>query len=314
MLFRSDPNHGKRHSTKQKRPPLVDNSSHNEEDQMKKAGKDSLEAFKKCEGILQQLKRHPYSAGFLLPISFPEYNEVINEPMDLSTVENKLKNGAYLSSTAFVKDIRQIWNNAWKFNQPGSEIYIATTNISNYFESLMGELENVEFTPGTNTEIQESRKQVLKRNDTARKIKGSGNQASKHSSKKPVDKPMLLKEKETLVQNIQKLSTERPMALIHILKNIIDFSYVDNSVEFDLAKIPPKKCHELDQAVKKALLEKAKVKVKKTEENPPVKEDKKEVIAMPGSLPGQSLPVEPQGKVNPAEHKEESYSKPLLIL
>ena len=56
------------------------------------------DAYKRCERLLQMIKRHKYSGPFLEPVDpdalgIPDYFDIIEEPMDLSTVEQKLKNG-----------------------------------------------------------------------------------------------------------------------------------------------------------------------------------------------------------------------------
>ncbi len=58
------------------------------------------EAVKPCIGLLQQLKSYKHSWPFLEPVDaealgIPEYYQIISEPMDLSTAEQKLKSGQY---------------------------------------------------------------------------------------------------------------------------------------------------------------------------------------------------------------------------
>jgi len=56
-------------------------------------------------------------------LGLSDYYDVILEPMDISTVEEKLKNMEYSSVNQFAADVRKIWNNAFKYNAKGSSIY-----------------------------------------------------------------------------------------------------------------------------------------------------------------------------------------------
>ncbi|KAI4258977.1 MAG: hypothetical protein LQ352_000973 [Teloschistes flavicans] len=51
-------------------------------------------------------------------LSIPTYPEVIKEPMDLKTIEDRLKNDAYPSLQGFKSDVDLILSNAIKFNGP----------------------------------------------------------------------------------------------------------------------------------------------------------------------------------------------------
>lgn len=222
-----------------------------------------MEAFKKCEKVLGLLKKHPQSRSFLFPVAIPGYSNVIKEPMDLSTVEKKLQAGIYTSSHMFAGDIRKIWNNAWTYNQPGSAIYIATTNISDYFEGLMREVDNVQFMPSNKEEIQQLKKKVNKANEVLRKMTGPMQKTSATGSRKASERVMTPKEKSFVAQNIQKLSKENPLEILKILHNILDLPTSKNEVEFDLEKLSARKCKELDQAVRRALTSTDRSKVKK---------------------------------------------------
>ncbi|CAI5742990.1 unnamed protein product [Peronospora destructor] len=107
----------------------------------------------KCLKIVQCLQSHPFSKQFLFPVeNVPLYTRVVKQPMDLSTIENKLKKGAYivdsnivadgvndLDSTLFADDIRLMWSNCKLFNDDGSGIARVADILSAGFERLYKE-------------------------------------------------------------------------------------------------------------------------------------------------------------------------------
>uniref|UniRef100_H3HBH3 PHD-type domain-containing protein n=1 Tax=Phytophthora ramorum TaxID=164328 RepID=H3HBH3_PHYRM len=107
----------------------------------------------KCLKIVTCLKSHPFSKPFLTPVeNIPMYTRVVKQPMDLSTIEDKLKKGAYivdsntvaagvkeLDSTHFANDIRLMWSNCKLFNDDGSGITRAADILSAGFERLYKE-------------------------------------------------------------------------------------------------------------------------------------------------------------------------------
>ncbi len=269
----------KRHSVREKKSVAIDDLGYSNKDQLKKAGKGASEAYKKCERILGQLRKHPCAVQFLYPVTFPGYAEIVKEPMDLSTVEKKLKAGAYTSTNNFAVDVRKIWSNAWSFNQPGSEIYIMTTKISDYFENMIKEVEDVAFVPNGNNEIQELKKKVNKVTGVLRKMAGNAPQpmvqrtAANNSGKKLLERPMTTHEKALLGQNIRKLPQDKVLEMLQLLRDVVDLSKATEGVELDLEKLPTKKCRELELYVKKALSsgkkKTAPTKKKKAEESSP---------------------------------------------
>ena len=81
-----------------------------------------------CRRALADLPRKPQGKGFLQPVNWmklrlPLYPNIIKKPMDLGTIKSKLDRAEYLSIFDFDKDMRLVWNNAKKFNMPGSNIY-----------------------------------------------------------------------------------------------------------------------------------------------------------------------------------------------
>ncbi len=54
---------------------------------------------------------------------YPEYYQVIKEPIDLKTIASHIVEGKYESLTQLEEDINLMCKNAQTFNEPGSQIY-----------------------------------------------------------------------------------------------------------------------------------------------------------------------------------------------
>jgi|688.fasta_scaffold2074340_1 hypothetical protein len=60
-------------------------------------------------------------------LNIPEYREIVKEPMDLTTIEGKLKFGKYATPQQFHLDVVKIFNNSYLFNA-ANEDFIKITN------------------------------------------------------------------------------------------------------------------------------------------------------------------------------------------
>lgn len=81
---------------------------------------------KKCKVLLQVLKKAPSSIFFRFPVDpirdgLPTYLDEIQQPMDLSTMEKKVNQGAYTTMGEFASDMELIFANCRQFNPPGTE-------------------------------------------------------------------------------------------------------------------------------------------------------------------------------------------------
>lgn len=244
----------------------IDDLGYVNKDQGKRYGKGNYtttEAFKKCEKILNDLKKHQCGAPFLFPVQVEGYHEKIKEPMDLTTVERKLKNGAYPSTTNFIQDVRKIWTNAWSYNMPGTSIYIATTEISHLFEEKVQELGDVPLTESASNEIEELKKQVNKMTGAIKRITSVGSTKGISSSQKsPMSRPMTTQEKAELKMNIMNLPPDKLPGVIEIIKFAVDTTQNKDTLEFDIDILPPKCCRELELYVKKYMQTSQKTKKK----------------------------------------------------
>ena len=65
----------------------------------------------------------------------PFYYQKIKEPMDLQTLEEKVKSGEIKNKIMFEKDLRKIFNNAREFNGKNTHYYLD----ADYLEELIEE-------------------------------------------------------------------------------------------------------------------------------------------------------------------------------
>lgn len=55
-------------------------------------------------------------------LNCPSYFKIIKEPMDLSTVQEKMNNNAYETADEFESDVRLIFKNCYRFNPDGTPV------------------------------------------------------------------------------------------------------------------------------------------------------------------------------------------------
>eukprot|EP00462_Mataza_sp_D1_P023955 CAMPEP_0175139236 /NCGR_PEP_ID=MMETSP0087-20121206/10787_1 /TAXON_ID=136419 /ORGANISM="Unknown Unknown, Strain D1" /LENGTH=226 /DNA_ID=CAMNT_0016422217 /DNA_START=83 /DNA_END=763 /DNA_ORIENTATION=+ len=92
-----------------------------------------------CSGILKTLQSKSEAVPFLTPVDWEyygltDYPEIIKNPMDLGTIQERLEGGKYAGSEPFAADVRLVWKNAQKYNRPDSDIYVTADKLSKLFE------------------------------------------------------------------------------------------------------------------------------------------------------------------------------------
>ena len=90
----------------------------------------------------KNLKKTKNSMAFLRPVdpvalNIPTYVDIIKNPMDLSTMEAKLKEGKYASINDYASDFDLIINNVRRFNGEGHAITQAGYSLQAYFRKMM---------------------------------------------------------------------------------------------------------------------------------------------------------------------------------
>ncbi|KAK4533848.1 hypothetical protein CCYA_CCYA19G4730 [Cyanidiococcus yangmingshanensis] len=75
--------------------------------------------------LIQQLRQHDRYGFFSAPVDreeAPDYDEIIRQPMDLGTMQQKLESGAYRRLNQVEQDLELIWRNCFTYN-PSNSIY-----------------------------------------------------------------------------------------------------------------------------------------------------------------------------------------------
>ncbi|ODV82948.1 hypothetical protein CANARDRAFT_30419 [[Candida] arabinofermentans NRRL YB-2248] len=95
-----------------------------------------------CQQVLKDLTSKKYdsiSFPFLLPVDpialdCPTYFDVVKEPMDFSTISNKLSNGEYENADEFENDVKLIFKNCYIFNPEGTAVNMMGHRLEAVFD------------------------------------------------------------------------------------------------------------------------------------------------------------------------------------
>ena len=98
-----------------------------------------------AESVVSELKKPRYSNSaqfFLTPVdpvalNIPDYHKIIKKPMDLGTIESKLKQGEYENFKEFEADVRLIFANCYKFNPPENLVHLSGKELERIFDSKL---------------------------------------------------------------------------------------------------------------------------------------------------------------------------------
>lgn len=99
--------------------------------------------FSVMQQLLTAMRKHPSAWPFALPVNteeVPDYNTIIKEPMDLSTMEQRLDADEYTSVEKFLYDSRLIFNNCRAFNHESSNYYKNATKLEKFLYQKIREI------------------------------------------------------------------------------------------------------------------------------------------------------------------------------
>lgn len=102
--------------------------------------------------VLKAVTRHKLSWPFMKPVdadklNLPDYHTIIKKPMDLGTIEKRLKNCYYYSAQNCMQDFNTMFTNCYTYNPPNSDIVEMAQALEKIF------LEKMALCPTEETEI-----------------------------------------------------------------------------------------------------------------------------------------------------------------
>jgi hypothetical protein len=127
----------------------------------------------RLESVRSAVEGRPNVGAFLKPVQFdlyPQYYEVIHEPVDLSAIREKNRKYGYSTADDFVKDFELMKNNAIKFNGKGSPLANEAVEIWEFVKNTVAQ---------NRKEFDEMEEAVSDQKSGKKKRKGKINSGSK---------------------------------------------------------------------------------------------------------------------------------------
>ncbi|ODN00683.1 CREB-binding protein [Orchesella cincta] len=89
--------------------------------------------------VLSHLERHEHSGPFLQPVDaealgLVNYNDIVKQKMDLSTIRLRLETGFYIEPWQFIDDVWLMLDNAKRFNRKGTNVYRGAELLGKLFD------------------------------------------------------------------------------------------------------------------------------------------------------------------------------------
>ncbi|XP_028828585.1 nucleosome-remodeling factor subunit BPTF-like isoform X2 [Denticeps clupeoides] len=100
--------------------------------------------------ILRSLQAHKMAWPFLEPVDpskVPDYYGVIKEPMDLSTLEDRLQKHYYIKLTEFVADVTKMFDSCRYYNPSDSSFYQCAEVLETFFVHKLKAFKDDSWTP-----------------------------------------------------------------------------------------------------------------------------------------------------------------------
>jgi len=100
--------------------------------------------------VMKQMIQHRLSWPFRKPVDavklkVPKYYEIIKEPMDLGTIEKKLKSRVYRTAEECIADFNRVFSNCYTFNQPDEEVVVSAKVLEKFFLDKLAGMPTIEW-------------------------------------------------------------------------------------------------------------------------------------------------------------------------
>lgn len=96
-----------------------------------------------CLKVLDRIEEYDESEDFKKPVTkedlgefWEDYRAIITYPIDLTSIRAKIYDGDYAGVGNFEFDMRKVFDNCKKFNDPSSQIYENANTLEEIFNKL----------------------------------------------------------------------------------------------------------------------------------------------------------------------------------
>lgn len=182
--------------------------------------------------VIKALLRDKHADPFRLPVNaellgIPQYPDIIKRPMDLGTIETKLRQMAYESLAEFIVDFRLICSNACVFNAPDHYVNQFAVALSKSFEKKMTP-EKVRTgllaKQGTPAAPRKNKSPAPTKRDTA----------PYYAPPPPQQSQMSFQEKRELGENLNLLQPDQLFEALEIIKKDLNLATDNETIDLDM--------------------------------------------------------------------------------
>ncbi|EPS60098.1 global transcription factor group, partial [Genlisea aurea] len=103
------------------------------------ANKRMQELMRQFGTIFRQMTQHKWAWPFMQPVDVDglklrDYYQIIDRPMDFSTIKNQMEAKGYKHVRDICSDVRLVFLNAMKYNEKKSDVYAMAESLLEIFE------------------------------------------------------------------------------------------------------------------------------------------------------------------------------------
>uniref|UniRef100_A0A1J3HBG2 Transcription factor GTE1 n=1 Tax=Noccaea caerulescens TaxID=107243 RepID=A0A1J3HBG2_NOCCA len=175
----------------------------------------SPELMRQFATIIRQIAQQKWAWPFLEPVDVKglglhDYHKVIEKPMDLGTIKSKMEASEYSNVREIYADVRLVFKNAMKYNEPKDDVFVMAHSLLERFEEKW-----LTIMPKT-TEEEKKQEQEEAQESANKQLALEAAQADKARdlSNELYEIDLQLERlRETVVQRCRKLSTQEKKGL-----------------------------------------------------------------------------------------------------
>jgi hypothetical protein len=270
---------------------------------------------KTCKTIIKSLIKHKVGWPFAEPVDpvkldIPDYFDIITHPMDFGTISKRLDKNFYSTPEQVQSDVNLVFNNAIRYNPPGSDICVMVETLKKFFDSKWSAAKfgaAAPSSPASNTtpavpvEKSKSAKptptstptksaqasqsaQLQKKRKSEAEDAGSRTE-NKHKSASTNAATMTFEEKKVLGEKINVLPQKELGKVVEIIRRAIssidDQLAVEENIEIDMEELDNATLRRLERFVNQSLAKAGEQEGKETSSAPPEGSESSDVKANP---------------------------------